>query len=281
MASSAQTPLQAAQWASSGTPLPTTFTSAGTPFSTTSTSPLFQRVQKEGGSEYFFVDAPNAVSREDPGTNSHHNEINARVVREQVDLYNDRGVAPKDIVILSFYEAQVRLLKGIIQCGTNGPRGCKEICTVEAFAGRVSEIVILDFAVAFPVHHYDLDRYQTSTSTASCPKPTDWIRNPGRILTAITRGNNGLILVGQFALLVSWIFDGGKYANTIFCLAEDLFHRGLIVSRDMYVDYHAMPESDAIGPRSNEMVGRFKIKRDAFIRQKIQNGRQRLGIFRP
>lgn len=111
MASSAQTPLQAAQWTSSGTPLPTTFTLAGTPFSTTSTSPLFQTIQKEGGSGYFFVDAPNTVSREDPGMNSPHNEVSARVVREHVDLLNDRGIAPKDIVILSLYEAQVRLLK--------------------------------------------------------------------------------------------------------------------------------------------------------------------------
>lgn len=51
---------------------------------------------------------------------SHHNEVDARVVREHVYLLNDRGIAPKDIVILSFYEAQVRLLKGNIQCGTNG-----------------------------------------------------------------------------------------------------------------------------------------------------------------
>ncbi|KAI4272774.1 MAG: hypothetical protein LQ337_005072 [Flavoplaca oasis] len=252
---------------------------AATPFSTTSTLPLFQKVQREEGSEYFFVDVPNTMSRQDHN-GSHENFLNMMVVRDQVAAANDGGIEAKDIVILSFYEAQVRLLKANIPHGATGSRGCKEICIVDAFAGRTSRVAIVDFAIALPAGSYDLDRYHDAASAASAPKPSAIIRDPARVHIATTCAYDGLTLVGQFALLVSWIFQGSQIPNTIFCLAEDLFHRGLIVSCNLYVDPEALPVSDALGPRNNDMVSRYKIKRDAFIRRKIEDGRQRLGIVR-
>ncbi|KAL8649785.1 MAG: hypothetical protein Q9226_005432 [Calogaya cf. arnoldii] len=268
MSSSSQTPLQSAQRANSDTPLPTT-----------TTSPLFPAFLQEG-SEYSFLDVPNAISRQD-AQGSHENFVNMTVIRDRVAALNDRGVMASKIVVLSFYEAQVRLLRSNIPHGANVSRGCREICTVDAFAGRETNIAIVDFTVALPVNSYDLDRYQTTASAASGLRPDAFIRDPARILTATTRAMDGLMLVGQFALLVSWIFPGGRMPNTIFCLAEDVFDRKLIISQDRYVDGEALPQMDALGPRNNDMVNRYKAKREAFILRKIQDGRQQLGIVRP
>ncbi|KAL8885409.1 MAG: hypothetical protein Q9215_006740 [Flavoplaca cf. flavocitrina] len=247
-------------------------------YSTTSTEPLFQRVRKAGGSERCFIDVPNALSR-NQGT-SCWNYMNMQAIKELVSDLNDKGVGPNEIVILCFYAAQISLLQQHIQNGGDGARGVKEICTVDGFAGRSSAIAIVDLVVAVSVDSYDLERYRTPATAWMCPKPPPFMRDSGRIATAHTRGNDGLFFVGQYALLVSCVFGNGRQGNPLFCLAEDLWNEGEIVSRDCFVDTNSLPASDAFGPRNDAMVGRLKVKRDAFVRQKIIDGRQRLGIIR-
>ncbi|KAL8774331.1 MAG: hypothetical protein Q9209_001082 [Squamulea sp. 1 TL-2023] len=260
-------------------PIPAQWASSGTPFSISSTEPLFQAIQQEGGSEYFFLDVPNAISRVEDG-DSFFNYVNMKVICEWVQGLNEKGIAAQDIIVLSFYNAQVKLLQKNIRRGTDGSQGCRNICTVEEIGSQTAKIVMVDFVIARPVDIYNLDKYREQTDLASHPRPNAHIRDPHLINAAISRGTSGLLLVGQYALLVSWLFGKKRIPNTLFCLAEDLFYRGLIVSKDQYIDREALPALDAVGPRNDAMVARYKVMRDAFVREKIRYGRQRLGIVR-
>ena len=278
MANSNKTPVEAGQWTSKNLPPSTPKGESSNSYSTTSKEPLFQGIRKPDGSERFFIDVPNAMSR-NQGT-SCWNYANMEAIKQLVSELNDNGAEANKIVILCFYNAQVMLLRQHIQHGINGARGVREIRTVDWFAGQSSTIAIVDFVIGVPVDSYDLEKYRTPATAWMCPKPPPFMRDPGRIATAHTRGNDGLIFVGQYALLVSCVFGNEQEDNPLFCLAEDLWNKGQIVSRDRFVDRFSLPASDAFGPRDDAMIERLKVKRDALFRQKIIDGRQRLGIIR-
>ncbi|KAL8730558.1 MAG: hypothetical protein Q9166_004012 [cf. Caloplaca sp. 2 TL-2023] len=205
------------------------------------------------GSEYFMIDVPNGISQAEPGGTSLRNYLNVVAVRDCVGHLNNRGVGANKIVVLCFYEAQVRLIRQMINNSSDGSGGCREVCTVDSFANHDAPVVIVDFVVAERV-----ERFSVHTSLADRPKANSFIQDSGRICCALTRGNDGLILVGQYALLVSWVFGGDRHRNPLFCMAEDLWTRRLI-SFD------------------GDMVGSDTYM--AFVERQIGYGRQRLGIL--
>ncbi|KAL8681929.1 MAG: hypothetical protein Q9186_002015 [Xanthomendoza sp. 1 TL-2023] len=222
-----------------------------------------------------FLDVANGLDRTGPSGTSLCNWANMMAIREVINGLNDRGVTARDIVIISFYEGQVQLLREQIGISSDGIRGCSEICPVDAFLGRRSSIVIADFGQAV-----NQDNFYPATNTL-CPKVDAFLNQPGRIHAVTATAIDGLFFVGQFALFAASRFPGGIQQNSIFRLAESLFHQGLVVLRDPFVDPEAFPgHSPAEGPITKAVGAQYDQRREHFIRLNLNRGNQQLGIPR-
>ncbi|KAL8774344.1 MAG: hypothetical protein Q9209_001095 [Squamulea sp. 1 TL-2023] len=227
--------------------------------------------------ELMFIDVANSLSRLGPAGHSKVNYGNAQVIRDYVEEMNDDGVEASKIVVVAFFQAQVTLLRSMIQNNGSDTKGCSQVCLVDEFAGRQSDVLIVDFVLAVSQNKFNL---QNPNPTALCP-PVDAFMNGAQHIHTITMGaRDGLTYVGQFAHLVAGLFEGGQVRNPLFCLAEDLYHRNLIVSEEAMVDPDAVPGWGANNRPDRAMMERCRRQRHAFIQAKITRGRQQLGIVR-
>ncbi|KAL9627947.1 MAG: hypothetical protein Q9204_006218 [Flavoplaca sp. TL-2023a] len=248
-------------------------------FSLTSSDPLFTSLEPRGIDKglYQFRDIPYGLSFPEPGGTSLQNLPNVEAVKHLVNELNDDGIDSANIVVLCFYKGKVKLLREILPIDYNGNgKGCREICTVDEFAGREAKCVILNFVYAVKAESFDIQLYQ-GADISKCPKANEFVRDPGRINCALTRTNNHLFVIGQFASFVPWIFNGDNIKNTLSAMANDVFQRGLVLSQDEFFDPRSILQRDATGQLTQAIFDQYKVKRDAFIRQRLRYGRQRLG----
>ncbi|KAL8774349.1 MAG: hypothetical protein Q9209_001100 [Squamulea sp. 1 TL-2023] len=205
----------------------------------------------EGGSLSYFIDVPNGVSQLEPGGTSLRNYANAIAVRDCVRAHNNKGLTADKILVLCYSEAQVRLIRGMITNSSDGKYGCARVCSVDSFEGPQWPLVIVDFVQADRVDKYFLG------NTATRPQPNFFVRDYWNLRRATTAGLDGRIVVGQFALLVSGVLEGGQQDNLLFCFAVHLWDEQVIsfsqnmANKETYI---------------------------AYIRHRIASGRHQLGI---
>ncbi|KAL8994526.1 MAG: hypothetical protein Q9169_005531 [Polycauliona sp. 2 TL-2023] len=203
------------------------------------TASKYYQINDTNGSEYFVLDVPNTQSRTDEDEESPVNYGNAAAIEELIAHFNEEGIPAEDIVVLSFYASQVRLLSVRLKASDDGTQGCREVQTIDSFCGRQAKIVIVDFVIAGSAA-----KYVPATSARGASNPAklgilaEFVRDPHRINLALTRARYGLVVVGQMARLVSHGFGGGDLGNTLYWLVYDARKRKLIYSADQIIDDH-------------------------------------------
>ncbi|KAL8708836.1 MAG: hypothetical protein Q9220_006292 [cf. Caloplaca sp. 1 TL-2023] len=244
-------------------------------------------VESSRGSETFMIDVPKAISRPIPGGNSLQNYGNADAINNLVKGLINAGISPEDIVILTFYSAQVTLLRQVIEPFGDGRLRYSRICEVEDFGGE-APVVIVDFVVAENLGNVD----RTSFAWADDEQPVhnhirtrsnipDW----RRVNRALTRALDSLVLVGQLTFLISGVRPHrGRLANILFCLASDYERRGLISSSEDLLDSHpravALRQARDMTPEQIDQATADELRdRQAYITHKLEWGRNNISDF--
>lgn len=242
------------------------------------TSSKHYQIKGSHGSEYFLVDVPNSQSRSEEEGSTLANYGSATAVEELVANLNNEGITADDIVVLCFYRLQVDLLSDKVQASSDGTRGCREVLTVDSFHGQEAKVVIVDFVVANPMatfvpglgSEYFEDPRQKGLS--------DFVNDPRRINLALTRAKDGLIVVGQLALLVAQVFTGGALGNSLFWMVSDAMKRRLVHCAQHIVDNHPSAiygrdvsgiMTDATTEDATVAMNNYK----EFIKEKLVRGR--------
>lgn len=109
--------------------------------------------------------------REEREGNSFRNRHEAEVAKDTVDLLIGRGMNPKDIGVITFYDGQKSYLKKMI-----GMSEDIDIATVDGFQGKEKEVIIL-----------------------SCVRTNviGFLDDKKRLNVALTRARRGLIVIGN------------------------------------------------------------------------------------
>ncbi|ABN67685.2 predicted protein [Scheffersomyces stipitis CBS 6054] len=129
-------------------------------------------------------DFPEKSSDEDAksladSTGSKFNEMEALVVTQHIKKLLESGVAPEHIGVISPYNAQVSVLKKIIQKG--GSR--IEISTVDGFQGREKEVIII------------------SLVRSNDNREIGFLKDKRRLNVAMTRPKRQLCVIGDLELM--------------------------------------------------------------------------------
>ncbi|KAL8648187.1 MAG: hypothetical protein Q9226_006098 [Calogaya cf. arnoldii] len=195
------------------------------------------------GSGYFFLNVPKALSRITPGTGTLSNLCNAKAIQVLVTKLLEEGIPPDEVTILCFYQAQVKGISDTFQKSTDNRLKAIDIHTVDTFYGQEASITIVDFVEANDI---DLDTFYYLRQNPARRVPglgndkisaSYYTRDHGRIATALTRANNGLVVVGQISLFVGQVWSGlEEYSNTLFSMAEDAVRRKLVYTAEDIVD---------------------------------------------
>ncbi|KAL8708838.1 MAG: hypothetical protein Q9220_006294 [cf. Caloplaca sp. 1 TL-2023] len=194
-------------------------------------------IRGKKGSEYFWLDVPKTISRKEGDSESMRNYGNADAICQLVDNLIEAGIAPRNVVILCYYQSQRQLLIQRLVNDDTGRASEIEISTVAHFENRKAEVVILDLVVA-----------ETLSMFGSSPRRSTYLRDPEICKIATTRAKDALIVVGQLGYFASGIDrNGGQIGNPLFYLARDAHCRQLIYSAEDILDSHP----DAIEERQN------------------------------
>ncbi|KAL8801998.1 MAG: hypothetical protein Q9200_006737 [Gallowayella weberi] len=192
------------------------------------------------GSEYFLVNVQNAESHAEPGGHSLQNYANVNAIDGILQGLESRGVPASEISILTMYKAQARLILKKIGRKPDGTSRFQEGSTADAFQGRESNIVILDFVVTKALTAFGQDQENPEIAADDHPvdvynKASSFIRDYHRINVALTRARDGLILVGHHCLFKS-DRSGTEMAKTLYDLALDVEMRNLASTQHVVDD---------------------------------------------
>ncbi|KAG2732580.1 hypothetical protein G9P44_004997 [Scheffersomyces stipitis] len=135
-------------------------------------------------------DFPEKSSDEDAksladSTGSKFNEMEALVVTQHIKKLLESGVAPEHIGVISPYNAQVSVLKKIIQSDKNEIEGGSriEISTVDGFQGREKEVIII------------------SLVRSNDNREIGFLKDKRRLNVAMTRPKRQLCVIGDLELM--------------------------------------------------------------------------------
>lgn len=104
-------------------------------------------IQSPRGSEYWWIDPYYGESHPEEGGYSLQNFANADVIDQLLENLIKEGIEPEDIVIISMYKAQLRLVYSRVTL-IDGKLKFSEASTTDAFQGREARVIILDFVAA-------------------------------------------------------------------------------------------------------------------------------------
>ena len=163
------------------------------------------------GSETWFVDVMNGVSRVQENGTSLTNYANADAVALFVDELMGKGVPAEKIVILTYYAGQKSVLaarieeyakvKGRAWAGTSF-----ETSTVDAYQGQESEIVIADFVATnlggvTKAFHDDVDD-EDDANPKEQALVSAFVKNAHRLCCLCTRARSVFVIFGQLTALI-------------------------------------------------------------------------------
>ncbi|KAL8807162.1 MAG: hypothetical protein Q9182_000844 [Xanthomendoza sp. 2 TL-2023] len=234
------------------------------------------------GSEYFFLDVPNGLSRQAEGERSSFNYCNAEAILQLTQNLIREGLPADGIAVLCFQKAQVKLLGKVLGESENDAIRSIEVCGVNSFRGREASVVIVDCVQGEDLDFRSPGLAKEIPKRGSAPrtaKPMQVTRNYHRIKLALTRAKDGLVVVGQMALFVSTTYGGGQLGNTLFWMAHDAKNRGLVHTADHIVpsrtNAHGTAEirGPAIDPHE---LARERQDRNIYIEHKLEIGSRTL-----
>jgi len=130
---------------------------------------------------------------------------------EQLQIYhsgNHAETLSRRVVVITFYSAQVELLKQLLRNRHDDLSGVR-VVTVDSVQGSESDIVILSFV-----------RSNDSGSTG-------FLKNPNRLNVALTRAKHQLLCVGSASTIANSDKDDGASLSQ---LVADAQRRGLFIS---------------------------------------------------
>ena len=215
------------------------------------------------GSEYFMIDVVRSAARVEPGGTSLLNNGNVGAINLVVRRLLAAGIPGSEIVILTLYKAQMKLIAGQFDSTKGDQVKYREISTIDAFSSRESSVVILDLVIGKDYDNYKArDMFKASEIAAAADDEdeeeqdddadvskirggqkyatvTAFARDFHRICVGLTRAMDGLIVVGQLAFLLhSFRSKKDTLYNTLSRLAGDAHERGLVATDTEHVDTH-------------------------------------------
>ncbi|KAL8836173.1 MAG: hypothetical protein Q9170_003026 [Blastenia crenularia] len=188
-------------------------------------------------SEYFFLDVP-WQSRPKPDKTSPQVYPHADVINDVLDRLHATGVPAEAILILSFFEINLSLLRQRIRTKSDGSPKYFKILTPDAYQSNEANVVIVDFGLA----------------STSAPRISRSMKDWRRLNVALTRARDGLVLVGPMALLAGTMEQyEDPVVNTMFHMCSDAWERSLIVHLPYVCSIHppAGREREQLGTRVN------------------------------
>ena len=239
----------------------------------------------QGGSEYVLVDNPLGVARVEENGTSLQNHSNADMINDLVKELNGAGIAPNDIVIISFYMAQTRLLLTKVEHGDDDTLRFREIETADSFQGKEGPVLIVDFVVAANLTGLELKLMAEEDKDpdvvidpSKYSRITSSVRDPHRINVVLTRAKDGLIVVGQASLLTHKV--AVIVGNALMYLDKDAMAHNLLLQVRNYPNSHpnAVREREALtaeGLRQAELK-EAEYQTFAYISNNIQRNHEKI-----
>lgn len=200
------------------------------------------------GSEYVIVNVAYGIARQEKTGKSIVNHANADCMIEFLTALIGRGFDARTLKVLCYYRGQMRLMRTKIdeQVETEEENGWTkkkkrqiEVSTVDAFHGKESDIVLLDFVAAkdnlLPktakdaFREEDDDEDQGLEEHIRYDRATAHVKDAHRLCFALTRARWGLFVFCQQALLERSIkMNKTKASNSVAFMINDARERDLI-----------------------------------------------------
>jgi helicase MOV-10 len=136
----------------------------------------------------------------DPKSSSIMNLHEVTVVKEHLSRLRTAGVPLNDIVILAPYALQVKELRKKLSGNSSWLK--TNICSIEAFQGRESKVVILSCVRSPEEFNHAAN---SAVVAADVRRSLGFLSQPQRSNVALSRAIDGLIIVGNMELL--WMDD--------------------------------------------------------------------------
>ncbi|KAI4194986.1 MAG: hypothetical protein LQ346_003565 [Caloplaca aetnensis] len=218
------------------------------------------------GSEYYLYDVIYGESHVEENGTSLLNHANADAICGLIDRFLAAGISPQSIVVVTMYKAQLKLLILKIARMDDGQLKYHLISTADAFQGQEGSVVILDLVVAKYFGNYKIipksyDRDEEGqegatnqvASGGAYTNISTFARDHHRLCVALTRAQNGLVIVGQIArLLSSLIKSNNPMVNTLYDLAKDALERKLVAHDKMHLDTHPETQQKHVAIRKRQ-----------------------------
>jgi regulator of nonsense transcripts 1 len=134
------------------------------------------------GQRSIFVSVNDGQLLRETGGFSKINTVNAGVVRDIVNSMVTYGIPVKDVIVFSFYKAQVALIKRLL--AVEGPQGIR-VETVDSSQGSENAIVVIDVV-----------------TPGGEDGPMGFVKDPNRMNVSLTRARDGLVVVGKLDMAV-------------------------------------------------------------------------------
>lgn len=149
-----------------------------------------KRQKSEPAPRCVFMNVQDGELEQERGGTSKVNLANACVVFRLVSsMVNDGGIPAADILVMSYYLAQTRLLRQLLR----GFFSVVRVRTVDASQGGESSVVVLD-----------------SVTPGGPEFPIGFVRDPNRLNVGLTRARDGLLVVGSADMASSGHKTKGK-----------------------------------------------------------------------
>ncbi|KAL8762226.1 MAG: hypothetical protein Q9184_001743 [Pyrenodesmia sp. 2 TL-2023] len=233
--------------------------------------------EQKDGSECFMINVTKGAARVEPNGTSLQNHANADVISLLLDRLLGAGIDPSDIVLLTMYKAQMKLIASKIERTEDGGVKWHDMSTVDAFQSKQRSVVIFDLVVAKAYEHYEVQNLHSRSAPVNVDEdngeeeglPVDvkggkkyghvtaFARDYHRLCVGLTRAMNGLIIVGQIELMLNTTDKTrNQLWNTLSALARDMHSRKLIYHDKEHTDTHpvAIEEREAMSEAEKERL---------------------------